>query len=92
MIEDAVRQASRVGIVRELLDGVAGDLQREQAYVRAPWECGLDGGQAVAGRRFGSSWAAYAFGTRIAFEAFPLTAVLVLRVGQAQLSPLAVGR
>lgn len=44
------------------------------------------------GSRFGWFWAAYgvsAFGTRLAFDAFPLIAILVLHVGPAQVSVLA---
>jgi MFS family permease len=44
------------------------------------------------GRRFGWFWAAYAasaFGTRLAFDAFPLIAILVLHVGPAEVSVLA---
>ncbi|MPY46494.1 MFS transporter, partial [Streptomyces phyllanthi] len=44
------------------------------------------------GRRFGWLWAAYAvstFGTRFAFDAFPLIAVLVLHAGPAEVSALA---
>ncbi len=44
------------------------------------------------GRRFGWLWAAYAvsaFGTRLAFDAFPLIAILVLHAGPAEVSALA---
>jgi MFS family permease len=44
------------------------------------------------GRRFGWFWAAYAasaFGTRLAFDAFPLIAVLVLHAGPVEVSALA---
>ncbi|MFC5057423.1 MFS transporter [Saccharothrix xinjiangensis] len=44
------------------------------------------------GRRFGWLWASYAvnaFGTRFAFDALPLIAVLVLHAGPAQVSALA---
>ena len=44
------------------------------------------------GRRFGWLWSAYAvstFGTRLAFDAFPLLAILVLHTGPAQVSALA---
>lgn len=44
------------------------------------------------GNRFGWFWAAYgvsAFGTRLAFDAFPLIAILVLHVGPAEVSALA---
>jgi MFS family permease len=44
------------------------------------------------GRQFGWLWAAYAvsaFGTRLAFDAFPLIAILVLHAGPAQVSLLA---
>ncbi|HEY5987368.1 MAG TPA: MFS transporter [Streptosporangiaceae bacterium] len=44
------------------------------------------------GRRFGWLWAAYAvstFGTRLAFDAFPLTAILVLHAGPTEVSALA---
>ncbi|MFI0409659.1 MFS transporter [Actinomadura sp. 3N508] len=49
-------------------------------------------GRRSLGRRFGWLWASYAFstfGTRIAFDAFPLIAVLVLHAGPAQVSVLA---
>ncbi|MFF7162887.1 MFS transporter [Streptomyces sp. NPDC008086] len=44
------------------------------------------------GRRFGWLWAAYAistFGTRLAFDAFPLIAVLVLHAGATEVALLA---
>ncbi|SFP01113.1 MFS-type transporter involved in bile tolerance, Atg22 family [Amycolatopsis arida] len=44
------------------------------------------------GRRFGWLWAAYAvsaFGTRLAFDAFPLIAILVLHAGPTEVSLLA---
>ncbi|RAY11581.1 MFS transporter [Actinomadura craniellae] len=44
------------------------------------------------GRRFGWLWASYAvsaFGTRLAFDAFPLIAILVLDAGPAEVSALA---
>jgi MFS family permease len=44
------------------------------------------------GRRFGWLWAAYAvstFGTWLAFDAFPLVAILVLHVGATRVSALA---
>jgi MFS family permease len=44
------------------------------------------------GRRFGWLWAAYtvsAFGTRLAFDAFPLIAILVLHAGPTQVALLA---
>jgi MFS family permease len=44
------------------------------------------------GRRFGWLWASYAvstFGTRLAFDAFALTAILVLHAGPAEVSALA---
>ncbi|AZS76265.1 MFS transporter [Streptomyces lydicus] len=44
------------------------------------------------GRQFGWLWASYAvstFGTRLAFDAFPLIAVLVLHAGPAEVSLLA---
>ena len=44
------------------------------------------------GRRFGWLWAAYAistFGTWIAFDAFPIIAILVLHAGPAEVSLLA---
>ncbi|MFH9421843.1 MFS transporter [Streptomyces sp. NPDC017529] len=44
------------------------------------------------GRRFGWLWAAYAvsaFGTRLAFDAFPLIAVLVLHTGTTEVALLA---
>ncbi|MFE1776043.1 MFS transporter [Streptomyces sp. NPDC059008] len=43
------------------------------------------------GRSFGWLWAAYAvsaFGTRLAFDAFPMIAILVLHAGPAQVSAL----
>ncbi|MFI5856108.1 MFS transporter [Streptomyces parvulus] len=49
-------------------------------------------GRGSLGRRFGWLWAAYAvstFGTRLAFDAFPLIAVVVLAAGPAQVSALA---
>ncbi|MFF1542404.1 MFS transporter [Streptomyces sp. NPDC058291] len=49
------------------------------------------GGRAL-GRRFGWLWAAYAvsvFGTRLAFDAFALIAIVVLHAGPAQVSALA---
>ncbi|MFI1497479.1 MFS transporter [Streptomyces platensis] len=50
------------------------------------------GGRRSLGRRFGWLWAAYGvstFGTRLAFDAFPLIAVLVLHTGPAAVSLLA---
>ncbi|OON72917.1 MFS transporter [Streptomyces tsukubensis] len=50
------------------------------------------GGRVRLGRRFEWLWAAYAvstFGTWIAFDAFPLIAVLVLHAGPMQVSALA---
>ncbi|BCK73200.1 MFS transporter [Streptomyces libani subsp. rufus] len=50
------------------------------------------GGRRSLGRQFGWLWAAYgvsAFGTRLAFDAFPLIAVLVLHTGSAAVSLLA---
>ncbi|MER6841502.1 MFS transporter [Streptomyces platensis] len=50
------------------------------------------GGRRSLGRQFGWLWAAYgvsAFGTRLAFDAFPLIAVLVLHTGPAAVSLLA---
>ncbi|MFE1173943.1 MFS transporter [Streptomyces sp. NPDC058773] len=50
------------------------------------------GARRSLGRQFGWLWAAYgisAFGTRLAFDAFPLLAVLVLHAGPAQVSLLA---
>ncbi|MCQ9135223.1 MFS transporter [Streptomyces hilarionis] len=44
------------------------------------------------GRRFGWLWGAYAvsaFGTRLAFDAFPLIAILVLHAGPTEVSALA---
>src|SRR4051795_2992111 len=44
------------------------------------------------GRQFGWLWAAYAastFGTWLAFDAFPLIAILVLRAGPLEVSVLA---
>ncbi|MET9500890.1 MFS transporter [Streptomyces sp. NPDC006622] len=49
-------------------------------------------GRARLGREFGWLWAAYAvsaFGTRIAFDAFALIAILVLHAGPAEVSLLA---
>ncbi|MFI0368420.1 MFS transporter [Actinomadura sp. 1N219] len=49
-------------------------------------------GRRSLGRRFGWLWTSYAFstfGTRLAFDAFPLIAVLVLHAGPAQVSVLA---
>ncbi|WP_416478101.1 MFS transporter [Streptomyces sp. LKA04] len=49
-------------------------------------------GRGSLGRRFGWLWASYAvstFGTRLAFDAFPLIAVVVLAAGPAQVSALA---
>jgi len=49
-------------------------------------------GRRSLGRRFGWLWAAYAtstFGTRLAFDAFPLTAILVLHARPAEVSALA---
>lgn len=49
------------------------------------------GGRSL-GRRFGWLWAAYAvstFGTRLAFDAFPLIAVLVLHAGATEVALLA---
>ncbi|MCX4637254.1 MFS transporter [Streptomyces platensis] len=51
----------------------------------------MQGGRSL-GRQFGWLWAAYgvsAFGTRLAFDAFPLIAVLVLHTGPAAVSLLA---
>ncbi len=50
------------------------------------------GGRRSLGRQFGWLWAAYGvstFGTRLAFDAFPLIAVLVLHTGPAAVSLLA---
>ncbi|MEU8915252.1 MFS transporter [Streptomyces nigrescens] len=50
------------------------------------------GGRRSLGRQFGWLWASYAvstFGTRLAFDAFPLIAVLVLHAGPAEVSLLA---
>ncbi|MEU6350847.1 MFS transporter [Streptomyces sp. NPDC047072] len=50
------------------------------------------GGKRSLGRRFGWLWAAYgvsAFGTRLAFDAFPLIAVIVLHAGPAEVAVLA---
>ncbi|WP_189872984.1 MFS transporter [Streptomyces bluensis] len=50
------------------------------------------GARRSLGRRFGWLWAAYAvstFGTRLAFDAFPLIAVLVLHAGPMEVSALA---
>ncbi|MGW0534110.1 MFS transporter [Streptomyces sp. NPDC003032] len=49
-------------------------------------------GRRSLGRRFGWLWAAYAvstFGTRLAFDAFPLIAILVLHCGPTQVALLA---
>ncbi|MGW7279895.1 MFS transporter [Streptomyces sp. NPDC054844] len=49
-------------------------------------------GSGPLGRRFGWLWAAYSvstFGTRLAFDAFPLIAVVVLDAGTAQVAALA---
>ncbi|GAA2457643.1 MFS transporter [Streptomyces glaucus] len=49
------------------------------------------GGRSL-GRRFGWLWAAYgvsAFGTRLAFDAFPLIALVVLHAGPTQVAALA---
>ncbi|MBQ1099406.1 MFS transporter [Streptomyces sp. b94] len=54
-------------------------------------ESGVVGGGPL-GRRFGWLWAAYSvstFGTRLAFDAFPLIAVVVLDAGTAQVAALA---
>jgi len=50
------------------------------------------GARRSLGRRFGWLWTAYAvstFGTRLAFDAFPLIAVLVLHAGSTEVSLLA---
>ncbi|MEY9991410.1 MFS family permease [Streptomyces sp. V4I8] len=50
------------------------------------------GGGRSLGRRFGWLWAAYAvstFGTRLAFDAFPLIAVVVLHAGATEVALLA---
>ncbi len=50
------------------------------------------GAKRSLGRGFGWLWAAYAisaFGTRLAFDAFPMIAILVLHAGPAQVSVLA---
>ncbi|WP_055421090.1 MFS transporter [Streptomyces pactum] len=50
------------------------------------------GGSGSLGRRFGWLWAAYSvstFGTRLAFDAFALIAVVVLDAGTAQVAALA---
>ncbi|WP_395574701.1 MFS transporter [Streptomyces sp. BK79] len=52
---------------------------------------GVTGSRSL-GRRFGWLWAAYAvstFGTRLAFDAFPLIAVVVLDAGPARVAALA---
>ncbi|MFG1879853.1 MFS transporter, partial [Sphaerisporangium sp. NPDC049003] len=49
-------------------------------------------GRRPLGRRFGWLWAAYAvstFGTRLAFDAFALVAILVLHAGPAEVSMMA---
>ncbi|WP_030604715.1 MFS transporter [Streptomyces fulvoviolaceus] len=49
-------------------------------------------GKRSLGRRFGWLWAAYGvsvFGTRLAFDAFPLIAVLVLHAGPTEVAALA---
>ncbi len=51
-----------------------------------------EGGRRSLGRRFGWLWAAYGvstFGTWIAFDAFPLIAILVLHAGPIEVSLLA---
>lgn len=53
---------------------------------------GLDASVTRLGREFGWLWAAYAassFGTRLAFDAFALVAILVLDAGPTQVSVLA---
>ncbi|WP_151479854.1 MFS transporter [Streptomyces albicerus] len=50
------------------------------------------GARRSLGRRFGWLWAAYAvstFGTRLAFDAFPLLAILVLHAGPTEVAVLA---
>ncbi|MEU9482595.1 MFS transporter [Streptomyces decoyicus] len=50
------------------------------------------GARRSLGRQFGWLWAAYTvstFGTRLAFDAFPLIAILVLHAGPAEVSVLA---
>lgn len=50
------------------------------------------GARQSLGRRFGWLWGAYAvsaFGTRLAFDAFPLVAVLVLHAGPTEVAALA---
>ncbi|WP_434599684.1 MFS transporter [Streptomyces sp. A5-4] len=50
------------------------------------------GGKRSLGRQFGWFWAAYgvsAFGTRLAFDAFPLIAILALHAGTTEVSVLA---
>ena len=50
------------------------------------------GGGRSLGRRFGWLWAAYTvstFGTRLAFDAFPLIAVVVLHAGATEVALLA---
>lgn len=52
----------------------------------------MAGGGRSLGRRFGWLWAAYAvstFGTRLAFDAFPLIAVVVLHAGATEVALLA---
>ena len=54
--------------------------------------CAGHGGGRSLGRQFGWLWAAYAvstFGTWLAFDAFPLIAILVLHAGPAEVSVLA---
>ena len=51
-------------------------------------------GRRSLGRQFGWLWAAYAvsaFGTWLAFGAFPLIAILVLHAGPAEVSALSAG-
>jgi hypothetical protein len=54
--------------------------------------CAGHGASRSLGRRFGRLWAAYAvstFGTWLAFDAFPLIAILVLHAGPSEVSVLA---
>ncbi|MEU7647100.1 MFS transporter, partial [Streptomyces huasconensis] len=56
------------------------------------WEVRAVVGRRSLGRRFGWLWAAYTvstFGTRLAFDAFPLVAILVLHSGATEVAVLA---
>lgn len=67
----------------------AGLLKRDGATVRGVLGMGA---RRSLGRQFGWLWAAYTvstFGTRLAFDAFPLIAILVLHAGPTEVSVLA---